>query len=158
MNKNEFLSITSGICSLISAWEPKLSELSEEIITQRRNSQDRTIKQIVGHMIDSASNNTHRIVHLHYQDNPLVFPNYATYGNNDRWIAIQRYQEEEWHNLVQLWKYSNLHIAHLIENIDPSKLENQWQAGEGRLISMREMIVGYLGHLKLHLDEIDALI
>jgi len=155
---HEFKSLTVAIRSLVGEWESLLLSLSEDMITKRRNSQNRTIKQIVGHMIDSASNNTHRIVYLHYQDGPLAFPNYATHGNNDRWIAIQRYQEEEWHNLIQLWKYSNLHLAHVIDYADPSKLENQWQAGEGRLISMRVMIVGYLTHLKLHLDEIEALI
>ena len=50
----------------------------------RRNSQDRTIKQILGHLVDSASNNMHRIVHFQYHDSPLHFPNYATNGNKDR--------------------------------------------------------------------------
>ena len=84
----------------------KLFRFPKEVITQRRNTQNRTIKQIVGHMVDSASNNTHRVVHLQYRESPLEFPNYATYGNNDRWIAIQNYQDENWENLVQLWKYS----------------------------------------------------
>ncbi len=154
---HDFQSVTLTIRSLIGEWEPRLSSLSEDLITQRRNNQNRTIKQIVGHMIDSASNNTHRIVHLHYRDTPLEFPNYATYGNNDRWIAVQNYQEEDWNNLIQHWKYSNLHVAHVIENVDPLKLENQWQAGEGRLISMKEMIIGYLPHLQLHLNEIKEL-
>ncbi len=73
-------------------------------------------------MVDSASNNTHRIVHLQYQESPLQFPNYATNGNNDRWIAIQDYQNENWGELIHLWKCTNLHIAHVIKNVDPSKL------------------------------------
>jgi hypothetical protein len=118
----------------------------------------RTIKQIVGHMIDSASNNTHRIVHLHYQPSPLRFPNYATNGNNDRWIAIQNYQDENWANMINLWKYSNLHILHVIKNVDSSKLENKWHYSEERLISLKAGIIDYLRHFKLHLDEIDELI
>lgn len=114
----ESSSITREIFSLIEDWEPKLASLPHEIITQRRNKQNRTIKQILGHLIDSASNNTHRIVHLHYQPSPLTFPNYATFGNNDRWIAIQDYQNEDWMTLVQLWKYSLLHICHVIENVN----------------------------------------
>ena len=92
-------SITTEIISIVEAWYPKLTSLSPEIITLRRNSQNRTIKQILGHTIDSTSNNIHRIVHLQYQQSPLIFPNYATFGNNDRWIAIQDYQNEEWMNL-----------------------------------------------------------
>ena len=98
---NEFNSISNELTDLINTWEKILSSLPGETITQRRNSQNRTIKQIVGHMIDSATNNTHRTVHLQYQESPFHFPNYATFGNNDRWIAIQNYQEEDWNNLVR---------------------------------------------------------
>jgi hypothetical protein len=154
----EFEPIIQGISSLVGEWEPKFSGLSTDIIMERRNSQNRTIKQIVGHMIDSASNNTHRIIHLQYQESPLRFPNYASNGNNDRWIAIQNYQNEDWKSMIQLWKYSNLHIVHVIRNVDSSKLDNQWYYNEERLISLRDGIVGYLSHLELHLTEIDELI
>ena len=155
---NEFESITQGILTLLEEWEPKLLSLSAKIITSRRNLQNRTIKQIVGHMVDSASNNTHRIVHLQYQMSPCQYPNYASHGNNDRWIAIQNYQDEDWKNLVLLWKYSNWHIVHVINNVDTSKLENQWQWDEDKFISLRDGIVDYLRHFKLHLNEIDELI
>jgi hypothetical protein len=154
----EFEPITQGVLNLIEEWEPKLLGLSNEMLTERRNSQNRTIKQIVGHMIDSASNNTHRIVHLHYQESPLRFPNYATNGNNDKWIAIQNYQAEDWNNIVNLWKYSNLHIVHVIKNVESSKLDNQWYYNDERLISLKAGIIDYLRHFKLHLDEIDELI
>ncbi len=90
---NEFESIRQELLSLIEEWEPKLSVFPDDVITERRNSQNRTIKQILGHMVDSASNNTHRIIHLQYQKSPLIFPDYANLGNNDRWIAIQNYQD-----------------------------------------------------------------
>lgn len=154
----EFKPVTEGIIALVSEWEPRLRELQNVVITQRMNKQDRTIKQIVGHMIDSASNNTHRIVHLQYQPSPLIFPNYATHGNNDRWIVIQNYQDEDWEDMIRMWKYSNLHIVHVIENVDPSKLDNQWHYSPERLISLKEGIIDYLRHFKLHLDEIDELI
>jgi len=154
----EFEPITQGLMALIDEWEPKLTGLPNDVITKRRNSQNRTIKQIVGHMIDSASNNTHRIVHLQYQKSPLRFPNYASDGNNDRWIAIQNYQDEDWGNMVNMWKDSNLHIVHVIKNVDPAKLENQWHYNEERQISLKEGIIDYLRHFKLHLDEIDELI
>jgi len=154
----EFESVTQGILTLTEEWEPRLLGLPLEVITNKRNSQNRTIKQILGHMIDSASNNTHRIVHQQYQPSPLRFPNYASNGNNDRWIAIQNYQEEDWKSMVHLWKYSNFHIVHVIKNVNPTKLEYQWYYSEERLISLREGIIDYLRHLKLHLGEIDELI
>ena len=146
--------ITTEIFSLIKEWEHKLASLPNETITELRNSQNRTIKQILGHLIDSTSNNTHRVIHLQYQQSPFSFPNYATFGNNDRWIAIQDYQFEDWHNMIQLWKYSLLHFCHLINNIEDSKLENEWIAGPYKNISLRAMIVDFPRHLKLHIAEI----
>ena len=158
MNKNEFKSISEELLRLVAEWEPKLSAIPEEVISKRRNSQNRTIKQIVGHMVDSASNNIHRIVHLQYQKSPLIFPDYAHFGNNDRWIAIQNYQEEKWHNLVQLWKYTNMHIAHVMQNINAEKLENEWISALNEKISLKAMVVDFPRHFKLHCDEINELI
>jgi len=150
--------VVEGILAFVKNWESRLVALPEEMISGRKNNQNRTIRQILGHLIDSASNNTHRIVHLQYQASPLIFPNYATCGNNDRWIAIQDYQHEDWHNLVSLWKYGNLHLAHVIGNIDPAKLDRQWESGDGKLISLKDMVIGYLPHLEMHLSEIEELI
>jgi hypothetical protein len=150
-------SISKEILSAIGEWEPKLTSLSEDIISHRRNNQNRTIKQILGHLIDSASNNTHRIVHLQYQPSPLVFPNYASLGNNDRWIAIQNFQEEDWKTMVQLWKYSLLHISHVIRNIRIDKMKNEWISAPGKNISLEALITDFTRHLKLHLSEINDL-
>ncbi len=155
---NEFESIGQELLSLIEEWEPKLSALGNDVIIERRNSQNRTIKQIVGHMVDSASNNTHRIIHLQYQQSPLIFPDYANLGNNDRWIAIQNYQEEDWNSLVQLWKYANIHIVHVIGNINIEKLESVWISALDEEISLKAMVVDFPRHFKLHLNEINELI
>jgi hypothetical protein len=155
---NKFESISQELLSLIEEWEPKLLVLPNEVISERRNSQNRTIKQIVGHMVDSASNNTHRVIHLQYQPSPLIFPDYANLGNNDRWITIQNYQEEEWHDLVQLWKYINIHFCHVIRNVNPEKLENEWISALNEKITLAAMVVDFPRHFKLHLNEIAALI
>jgi len=155
---NEFRTNNQELLDLIEIWEPRLSALSENAITVRRNSQNRNIKQIVGHLVDSASNNTHRIVHLQYQPSPFAFPCYASFGNNDRWIAIQNYESENWTNLVQLWKYVNLHIVHVIENVKEDKLDNQWISATGEYVSLKNMIIDFLRHFKLHLGEIEELL
>lgn len=150
--------ITREIHSLIEIWEPKLFTLEDSIICSRRNNQNRTIKQILGHLIDSISNNTHRVVHLQYQKSPFEFPNYATYGNNDRWIAIQDYQNEDWPDMINLWKYSLLHFCHVIKNVNDSKLDNEWISDLNKTITLRSMIESFPKHLRLHLSEINELI
>jgi hypothetical protein len=153
----EAFKITSEIVFLIEFWEPKLISLSPDILTIRRNKQNRTIKQILGHLIDSTSNNIHRVVHLQYQTTPFNFPNYATLGNNDRWIAIQDYQNEDWTVLVELWKYSLLHFCHTVKNVNDEKLDNEWISGPDQKITLKAMIIDFPRHLKLHLSEISEL-
>mgnify|MGYP000902412841 CR=1 FL=1 len=76
MPKFDFFPITEGIYNVIETEEKVLTSLPEETITQKRNRQNRTIKQILGHLIDSASNNHQRMIRLQYSKDLLFFPDY----------------------------------------------------------------------------------
>jgi len=151
----ELINYTKEIQAIIAEWEQKLPLLSEDVITQRRNHQNRTVKQLLGHLIDSASNNHQRMIRLQYNES-LVFPDYTQ--DNDRWIALQDYQHADWNNLIQLWKSFNLHIVHLITSIDKSQLNNFWTDFEGNKVTLYDMIKGYPWHLNLHMNDIKELI
>lgn len=143
------------ILSSIEIWEPELVQLPQAIITNRRNSQNRSIKQILGHLIDSASNNHQRMVRLQY-NKELVFPDYQQ--DNNLWIALQDYQHADWLSLIQLWKYYNMHIIQVIKSVDRSTLDNYWNNFQGSPVTLLQMIEGYPEHLELHLNEIRELI
>ncbi|MBB4036711.1 hypothetical protein GGR21_002617 [Dysgonomonas hofstadii] len=151
----DFNSIVDGVLDIVRNWEKRLLDLPVDVITEKRNSQDRTIKQLVGHLIDSASNNHQRMVRLQYNAE-LIFPDYTQH--NDLWIALQHYQDMNWSDLVNLWKFYNLHIVHIIRNIDKSKLDNKWTDFEGNTVTLGNMIDGYLSHLQLHTKEIEEII
>jgi len=151
----DFSNVTNGILRHIAAWEQKLIELPVETITQNRNKQNRTIKQILGHLIDSAANNHQRMVRLQYNDR-LTFPDYQQ--DNDLWIVLQDYQNADWNIIIQLWKYYNLHMIQVIKSVDQSKLNNSWLSFENTTVTLQQMIEGYLGHIDLHLGEIQELI
>ena len=129
MPKFDFFPITEGIYNVIETEEKVLTSLPEETITQKRNRQNRTIKQILGHLIDSASNNHQRMIRLQYRN-----------------------------NLIQLWKFFNLHIIQVIKSVDQTKLDSYWCDFEGTKVTLKEMIEGYLDHLNLHIQEIHELI
>lgn len=152
---SDFLNVTGKIARYIDTWEHKLTDLPDETVTKRRNRQNRTIKQILGHLIDSASNNHQRMVRLQYHEK-LVFPDYQQ--DNDLWIELQDYQNADWLAIIQLWKYYNLHIIQIIHSVDQSKLGNSWQNFENQTVTLRQMIEGYTDHIELHLNEIQELI
>lgn len=153
---NDFLKVVEGISKVVETEERVLIGLQEEVISTRRNKQNRTIRQILGHLIDSASNNHQRMVRLQYSKHLLFFPDYRQ--DNDLWIALQDYQNADWNNLVQLWKFFNLHIIQVINSVDTTKLDGYWCDFEGTKVTLKEMIKGYLDHLYLHIDEIHGLV
>lgn len=150
--------VSNDIRKLFGELDTILKNVDINKVATKTNSQNRTIKQIVGHMCDSASNNTHRIIHLQYQNSPLIFPDYANLGANDIWIKIQNYNAYDWDDLIHLLKYTTIHVAHVIKNIDSSKLQQQWINALNEHITLEAMIVDYPRHFKLHFDEIVDLI
>jgi hypothetical protein len=153
-----FQHIVNEISDLIAVWEHRLASTNETVCKKYRNDQNRSVKQILGHMVDSATNNIHRVVHLQYGPMPLQYPNYATHGNNDRWISIQNYQNENWENLIQLWKYTHLHFLHVIQHINQEKLHAKWLADKNETITLQKMVEDFPGHFKLHLAEINEIV
>lgn len=151
----DFSDVTNGIQKYIDTWEQKLTALSADTIAKKRNKQNRNIKQILGHLIDSAANNHQRIVRLQYNDK-LDFPDYQQ--DNDLWIALQDYQNADWNTTIQMWKYYNLHMIQVIKSVDHTKLENTWQNFEHITVTLRQMIEGYPEHIELHFNEIQELI
>ena len=94
----------------------QLRNLPEESVEVRPNPGDWSVKEIVGHLVDSASNNHQRFVRLQIADN-LAFPDYSQ--DNDAWVSIQSYQIAPWDDLLALWRYFNLHLSKKSTNIQP---------------------------------------
>src|SRR6185436_11628744 len=67
-----------------------------------------SIKEVLGHLIDSAANNHQRFVRAQFTDD-LVFPGYE----QDQWVNSQRYREASWSDVIQLWSAYNLHLVHV---------------------------------------------
>ncbi|MBQ8601339.1 MAG: DinB family protein [Bacteroides sp.] len=162
----DYSNVINAIRLILEKEEPMLKILSEDVITNRFNSQGRSIKMLLGHLIDSASNNHQRMVRLQYaprvgysipdgERGLLVFPDYTQ--DNNLWLQLQNYQNEDWNTLVQLWKFYNLHIIQVIQSVDESKLNNYWLDYEGNQVTLHDMIMGYTGHLELHIGHIHEL-
>ena len=62
----DYSNVINAIRLILEKEEPMLKILSEDVITNRFNSQGRSIKMLLGHLIDSASNNHQRMVRLQY--------------------------------------------------------------------------------------------
>jgi DinB superfamily len=117
-------------------------------------------KQIIGHLIDSAANNHQRFVRAQFTDE-LVFPGYE----QEAWVEVQRYNDESWTDLVQLWRQYNLHLCHVMAAM-PSEVrlksrarhnldEIAWQVvSVDQPVTLEYFMKDYSGHLRHHLAQI----
>lgn len=107
-----------------------------------------SLKEIIGHLIDSASNNHQRFVRLQ-NENVLTFPVY-----HYDWIKTEKFNKAKFIDLISLYKYFNILLAHLIENVDESKLANIWKR-EDKELTLKEIMTDYLRHLKDHIKHFE---
>ena len=126
--------------------------LPAEVIEMRPQPGSWSIKEILGHLIDSASNNHQRFVRLQIADN-LVFPDYSR--DNSTWIAVQKYQETPWNELLSMWQYYNHHLARIIGSINPDCVDHLWIVNKDTSVSLGDLMTDYLRHLKDHLQQIE---
>jgi hypothetical protein len=117
-------------------------------------------KEIIGHLVDSASNNHQRFVRGQFQDD-LVFAGYA----QEDWVRAGSYQDAPWEDLVALWRTFNLQIARVMEaapddvRLRPRHPHNLDQIGFVPLASnepatLDRLMRDYVDHLEHHLHQI----
>jgi hypothetical protein len=123
-----------------------------------------SIAEIVGHLVDSASNNHQRFIRGRWRDS-LVFDGYA----QDDWVAAQGYQEADWTMLLDLWRSYNLHLARVMELTPPADRAKEYARHNFDQVAFRRLapeslatldwfMEDYVEHFKHHLKQIDALL
>jgi hypothetical protein len=106
-------------------------------------------KEILGHLIDSASNNHQRFVRTQLSSE-VSFPGYA----QTQWVETQGYQFESWQNLVQLWAGFNRHILHFVSQIPEDSADNRCALDGDKPVTLRFLVDDYVRHLEHHLAQI----
>ncbi len=104
-----------------------------------------TLKEIVGHLIDSASNNHQRFVRLQI-DKVIELPGYSA----EEWVSISNIQNLDYSFLVGFWKMYNKFLINLIKNIKPISMKNVWRIKDGEEYTLKFLIEDYFTHMNSH--------
>jgi len=135
----------------VEAAEPKLREVSALESAKPILAGGWSRKQVIGHLIDSASNNHQRFVRASLQPS-LDFPGYDQDGN----VRVQAVQDADWALLVTLWAAYNRYLAHVIAHLPASKLDTVCSIGSNEPVTLSFLATDYLTHLLHHLRQIGA--
>ena len=140
--------IASELDRTLENARPRLLAISDDAATRRPAPDAWSKKEILGHLIDSASNNHQRFVRLQNEDG-LVLP---AYQQND-WVRVQNYAAREWRDLVEFWLAYNRHLVHVLRHADARASAHVWKAADGD-VTLAFLIEDYLSHLRHHLEQL----
>jgi hypothetical protein len=128
---------------------PSLLLAADENELSRKPSPDKwSKKEIIGHLIDSATNNHHRFVRGQFEENPSI-----TYDQN-AWNKNSYYSKNDCRELIAFWEAYNRHLLSLIRKIPEHLLNRTVNTGGDSPLSIGFLIIDYVKHLEHHLMQI----
>ena len=141
---------------------PRMRTARDEDCERRPAPGKWSAKELLGHLIDSASNNHPRFVEAAARDD-LVFDGY----DQDQWVAAQHYQDMPWLELVTLFESLNLHLARVMEAVPTVVRERLVRVHSLDRIAWRPvpvdapatleyLMADYVDHLEHHLAQFAA--
>ena len=145
------IDLANALRDAVTQAAARFKKLSEDEASADRGPGKWTRKEILGHLIDSAANNHQRFVRAQLSS-PFVWPGYE----QTVWVALQRYRERPWSELVDLWVSLNRHVAAVIASAPADKLATPCTIGDHKPESLEWWMRDYLRHFRHHLDQLHA--
>jgi len=143
--------LSEKLLRAVETAEPRLRGFSEVESAKTVLAGGWSRKEVMGHLIDSASNNHQRFVRAALGPS-LDFPGYDQAAN----ARVQAFQNADWPLLVSLWAAYNRYLAHVIAQLPASKLDTICRIGLGKPVTLEFLAADYLRHMVHHLIQIGA--
>jgi hypothetical protein len=146
---NIFGRVASDLGRTVAQAKPLLLKLNNADTSRRPRPGKWSRKEILGHLMDSASNNHQRFVRAALQGK-LVFPGYP----QEELVTLQHFREMDWGFLVDLWASYNRFLAHVLTCLPTRVAKNSCKIGENKPATLAWIAQDYVEHLKHHLNQI----
>lgn len=144
--KNEIL---QELSALINEQYKLLMDVREPEFSKKPGPGRWSAKEILGHLIDSASNNIQRFIRGQYEkETSIVY-------DQDTWVLLNGYQEAPLSELTTLWYMMNRQILRIIEKMPAENTEKIILIND-QPRSLGWIMEDYVRHLKHHLDQING--
>lgn len=121
--------------------------IGEEKMAEKLTPNKWSKKEIIGHLIDSATNNHQRFIRGQFENIPEI-----RYDQN-KWNEYSFYQQMDSHQIIQFWSIYNKQLIEIIQRIPVENLQKQVKVGED-LYTIESLIIGYIEHLEYHLKQV----
>ncbi|WP_257669810.1 DinB family protein [Parapedobacter tibetensis] len=141
---NDAINRLEYLCDIIPQL---LHEISEEEFSTKPSPEKWSKKEILGHLIDSATNNHQRFVRVQFEDCPSIW------YDQDNWVAYSRHQQVPKEQLIAFWASYNRYLAILLSHIPNENLQCTCRMRDGGVVTLNFLIDDYVAHLEHHLGQ-----
>jgi DinB superfamily len=146
---NPFSPIASDLGRTVAQAKPLLLKFDNADTSVRPSENKWAKKEILGHLLDSASNNHQRFVRATLQGS-LTFPGYE----QNALVDLQRFSDVDWNFLVDFWAAYNRFLAHVINSLPAEAAGTTCNIGDNKPATLQWIAEDYVAHLKHHLNQI----
>lgn len=150
MSNPTFADVSVDLNRTLAAVLPALRSMTDADAAHPRAVGKWSAKQVIGHLIDSASNNHQRFVRA--QQGALTFPPYE----QEHWVACQDHAGRAWSDLVVFWEAYNRHLAHVISRIPDARQSVACIVEDSTPVTLGFLASDYVVHMRHHLAQIGA--
>ncbi|MBM2815216.1 MAG: hypothetical protein HW421_1978 [Ignavibacteria bacterium] len=143
--------ITSSITRLqylIEIIPIKLKTISNEDFNYKPSPTKWSKKEILGHLIDSATNNHHRFIRAQYENIPKIC------YDQDQWNSLSNYNQLDDEHVINFWTIYNKHLIEILKSIKEENLSKECNTGGDTNFTLEWLIEDYIVHLEHHLKQI----
>jgi hypothetical protein len=124
-----------------------LAEMGEEKMSLKPLPNKWSKKEIIGHLIDSATNNHQRFVRGQFETLPEIR------YDQDKWNEYGFYLQIDSKQILSFWTIYNKQLLEIIKRIPEENLNRQIKVGEN-LLTLDFLIADYVDHLEHHLRQV----
>ncbi|MGZ3884236.1 MAG: DinB family protein [Bacteroidia bacterium] len=105
-------------------------------------------KEIIGHLIDSATNNHQRFIRIQFENEPHI-----QYDQNN-WNLYGHYNKLDKEHVISFWAIYNIHLTELIKRIPEHNLGLTSRTNNNESVTLGWLINDYVSHMEHHLRQV----
>lgn len=138
--------VAQSIEASLKLFNNEIVNLHDDVTVIQLSKEKWSLKQVVGHLIDHASN-THQLLIRLQNHSSVDFPDY----NRDQWVDTHNYNTIEFKVLTNLFISYNQLLALTIATVKENSLTHTWKY-ENRELTLKDILTDYSDHLATHIE------
>src|SRR5258705_1132 len=128
---------------IVEEYSKKIAAFSDTEFSAKPLPNKWSKKEVLGHLIDSAHNNTRRFIVGQYDDTPakIIY-------DQDQWVSLNDYQQTDSKEVIALWKLANKRIMAILAKMPTPAYSKEVDTGKNSasLHTLEFLAVDYVKH------------